>query len=144
MLTGELAMGFHVRNRNDADVEDEVDVDGDDEAVFGDAQFTEGDILPLHNGARHVEGGQRLHASPEGEGEDDLQTGRESLRDLVANGKPPNRAPMSAATIEPKLNGDAVATTDLAIVSARNSGNMPLLVAALESKIALTVRKSLP
>jgi hypothetical protein len=143
MLTGELAMGFHVRNRNDADVEDEVDVDGDDEAVFGDAQFTEGDILPLQNGPRPVEGGQGLHAGPEGEGDDDLQTGRESLQDLVANGKSPNKSPMLAATTESKVNGDAVTTTDLAVASARTSGNMSTLVVALERKIALMVRNCL-
>jgi hypothetical protein len=142
MLTGELAMGFHVRNRNDADVEDEVDVDGDDQAIFGDAQFTEGDILPSHNGTRHVEGGQGLHAGPEGEGDDDLQTGG-SLRDLVANGKSPNRSLTLAVTIESMVNGDAATTTDLAITSARTSGNMPLLVAALERKIALMVRNRL-
>jgi hypothetical protein len=141
MLTGELAMGFHVRNRNDADVEDEVDVDGDDEAVFGDAQFTEGDILPLHNGPRHVEG---MHAGPEGEADDNLQTVRESLRDLVANGKSPNRSPTLAAPIESQANGDAVTTTDFAIASARTNGNMPSLVVALERKIALMVRNRLP
>ena len=40
-----VASGFHVRDTNREDVEDEVDVDGDDEEVFGRAQFTEVDIL---------------------------------------------------------------------------------------------------
>jgi hypothetical protein len=39
------ASGFHVRDTNHEDVEDEIDVDGDDEEVFGRAQFTEVDIL---------------------------------------------------------------------------------------------------
>ena len=37
--------GIHVRDRAQADVDDEIDVDGDDEAVFGGAQFTEQDVL---------------------------------------------------------------------------------------------------
>ena len=39
------ASGFHVRDTNREDVEDEIDVDGDDEEVFGRVQFTEVDIL---------------------------------------------------------------------------------------------------
>jgi hypothetical protein len=40
-----LASGFHVRNTDHEDVEDEIDVDGNDDEVFGRAQFTEVDIL---------------------------------------------------------------------------------------------------
>lgn len=39
------ASGFHIRDANQEDVEDEIDVDGDDEEVFGRAQFTEVDVL---------------------------------------------------------------------------------------------------
>ena len=39
------ASGFHVRDINHKDVEEEIDVDGDDEDIFGRAQFTEVDIL---------------------------------------------------------------------------------------------------
>ena len=34
-----------MRDTNHQDIEDEVDIDGDDEEVFGRAQFTEVDIL---------------------------------------------------------------------------------------------------
>ncbi|KAK7060368.1 hypothetical protein VNI00_001133 [Paramarasmius palmivorus] len=40
--------GFHTRDPNSQDVEDEVDVDGDDVVLYGASQFTETDILPLH------------------------------------------------------------------------------------------------
>lgn len=40
-----VASGFHVRDTNHKDVEGEIDVDGDDEDIFGRAQFTEVDIL---------------------------------------------------------------------------------------------------
>lgn len=39
------ASGFHVRDMNHKDVEDEIDVDGNDEDIFGCVQFTEVDIL---------------------------------------------------------------------------------------------------
>ena len=39
------ALGFHVRDANHEDVEEEIDVYGDDNDVFGQAQFTEVDIL---------------------------------------------------------------------------------------------------
>ena len=131
-------MGFHVRNRNDADVDDEVDVDGDDEAVFGDAQFTEGDILPLNTDPRHIEDGRELGVDPEG---DDILTGNESLRDLVAKGKLPKRSERSEATRQCSVNDDA---TDLAVAAARRSGNTSSLVNALESKIRLLVIRKSP
>ena len=40
-----IASGFYVRDANHEDIEDEIDVEGDDEEVFGQAQFTEVDIL---------------------------------------------------------------------------------------------------
>lgn len=42
---GAAALGFVVRNRTVEDVDDEIDVEGDDLSAFGAAQFTEADIL---------------------------------------------------------------------------------------------------
>jgi hypothetical protein len=42
---GAKALGFVVRNRTVEDVDDEIDVEGDDLSAFGAAQFTEADIL---------------------------------------------------------------------------------------------------
>ncbi|KAG5220660.1 E3 ubiquitin-protein ligase [Salix suchowensis] len=42
-----LGAGFNIRNHTQKDVDDEVDIDGDDEAVFGTAQFTERDIMRI-------------------------------------------------------------------------------------------------
>lgn len=66
------------------DVDDEIDVDGDDAAVFGDAQFTEGDIIVPGNNTEDEE----LRVSSD----DDVSLTRHdrvgtSLRDLVAQGK---------------------------------------------------------
>ncbi|KAH9174610.1 hypothetical protein EDB89DRAFT_1951969, partial [Lactarius sanguifluus] len=49
------ALGFAVGDRTAADVEDEIDVEGDDLGVFGAAQFTEADVL-AEEGDRTVPG----------------------------------------------------------------------------------------
>ncbi|KII95031.1 hypothetical protein PLICRDRAFT_169723 [Plicaturopsis crispa FD-325 SS-3] len=107
--------GFDTRNRDEQDVEDEVDIDGDDEAVFGDAQFTEGDILGLPSF-----------------GEDDA-TGS-TLRDLVAKGKVVTREGVKAKIEEVMGLGDAD-RMDLAILTARRNNDTPGLLLALENKI---------
>ncbi|KAI0258597.1 hypothetical protein BC834DRAFT_910779 [Gloeopeniophorella convolvens] len=42
---GAAALGFAVGNRSAEDVEDDIDVEGDDVGAFGAAQFTEADVL---------------------------------------------------------------------------------------------------
>ena len=53
---GAAALGFVVRNRAVEDVDDEIDVEGDDLSAFGAAQFTEGgDSEPSkHDSVRHM------------------------------------------------------------------------------------------
>ena len=134
-------MGFHVRNRNEQDVDDEVDVDGDDEAVFGDAQFTEGDILVSGNDPQHATDGQELDV--EIEDDEDIQTPHKSLRDLVAEGKIPSRSLEEentgwSNTVEVAGNTD-VDRADIAIALARKRRHSSALVGALEYKIKLLV-----
>jgi hypothetical protein len=75
--------GFHTRNRNEQDVEEELDIDGDDKAVYGEVQFTEGDVLPVH-----VERGDstedELQVNIEDDGEDEAQGAQQTLHDLVS------------------------------------------------------------
>jgi len=79
--------GFNVRNPLHNDVDDEIDVDGDDAALFGDAQFTEGDIiLP---GSLHSTEDEEVRVDSD---DDDIPLAKRqrvcmSLRDLVAQGK---------------------------------------------------------
>jgi hypothetical protein len=50
------ALGFAVGDRTAEDVEDEIDVEGDDLGTFGAAQFTEADVLAENgDGGRHAE-----------------------------------------------------------------------------------------
>lgn len=97
---------FHIRDRTLQDVDDDIDVDGEDE--FGDAQFTEGDILrlssssgaapaiPQQSSSAARSNRDRQHRSPDVELDLDLDIDVEltdddertkSLRDLVAAGK---------------------------------------------------------
>lgn len=46
--------GYSIRNRQENDTEDDIDIDGDDAALFGQAQFTEADIIGSHNDAEDV------------------------------------------------------------------------------------------
>ncbi|KAK1229821.1 hypothetical protein PQX77_007108 [Marasmius sp. AFHP31] len=133
--------GFHTRDRNAQDVDDEVDVDGDDAVVYGDAQFTEGDILPLpeHNTRPHEEvEGVRDSVT------EDQQPPDTTLRDLVAEGKLLKKVPevddthLKARMDEIMGLGEAD-KMDLAILAARRKGNSSALIAALENKITQLV-----
>ncbi|KAL0059857.1 hypothetical protein AAF712_013339 [Marasmius tenuissimus] len=133
--------GFHTRDRNAQDVDDEVDVDGDDAVVYGDAQFTEGDILPLpeHN--------TRLPEEVEGVRDgvaEDQQPSDTTLRDLVAEGKILKKVSevddthLKARMDEIMGLGEAD-KMDLAILAARRKGNSSALIAALQNKITQLV-----
>lgn len=75
--------GFHTRNRNEQDVEEELDIDGDDKAVYGEAQFTEGDILPVHiKRGDSIE--DNLLVNIEDDCEDEAQGAQQTLHDLVS------------------------------------------------------------
>ena len=139
--------GIEVRDRNQVDVDEEVDVDGDDEAVFGDAQFTEKDVLvPTIGGG--VTGNEDLLVNLDGDEEIDAD-GEEgdssaSLRGLVAQGKVMSRRQVTN-TDGVKTEMDEViglAENDRihqAIQAARTSGSSSALVVALENKIRYLV-----
>ncbi|KAF8165587.1 hypothetical protein B0H34DRAFT_245164 [Crassisporium funariophilum] len=129
--------GFHSRDLGQQDVDDDIDVDGDDQALFGDAQFTEGDILPIDEG--HEDIGEDIEVDiVESDGEDDAQQEQKRLRDLVA-GKLVLRTSHGRAT---EVEGSGIEEGDLDkieldIISARHRGNKAGLILALEHKIKL-------
>lgn len=77
--------GFHARNRNDEDVQDEIDIEGDDQALYGEAQFTEGDVLPVD--IEHENAHEEVEVNIEDDDEGGAQNAQQTLRDLVAAGK---------------------------------------------------------
>ncbi|KAI1796156.1 hypothetical protein LXA43DRAFT_970062 [Ganoderma leucocontextum] len=144
--------GFDIRNRNDQDVDDEIDVDGEDEAVFGASQFTEQDVLAPPADPAEVDGaqsdagtdaeidvddavapGNTLAGAPER----DPKKGK-SLRDLVAEGKVIRHQVEDAKRVMDEVMGVGDAEkVDLAVDLARRGGDQAALVKALESKIKL-------
>ncbi|KAJ6628954.1 hypothetical protein B0H10DRAFT_105984 [Mycena sp. CBHHK59/15] len=128
--------GFHTRDPNSRDVDDEVDVDGDDEAVFGEAQFTEGDIVSALPPSQHIRPSDEDMDVDVDVGEDEGQT----LHELLAEGKVIRRNKIEEQITE---QGNSVEDTtpdeadkiDLAILSAKKRGDQVLLLGLLQSKI---------
>ena len=125
-----------------------MDVDGDDEAVFGGAQFTEGDILG------HVDSdkeGDDIQIDGDTTDNEDEGGGTEkTLRDLVAEGKVVRRrSPLpgddGVEAVKAKMEVMGVGDSDkmdLAVSSARRHGNLSELIHALENKIKQLVSSS--
>ena len=150
-------IGFDVRNRNDQDVDDEIDVDGEDEAMFGVPQFTEQDVLAPHMDSVDVDG---AHLDPGTDAEVDIDdapglgeasgTGIErdpkegkTLRDLVAEGKVlRQRFNEAKRPVEEIVGLGDTDKIDLTVELARRANDQSALVRALESKIQLLVSPS--
>lgn len=119
-----------MRDRNQQDVDDEVDVDGDDQ--FGDAQFTEGDILPSGTSQPAIEDFVEI--------EDDEDETQKTLRALVAEGKAVRRTSDDRiagvkAKMEEVMGVADTEKMDLAILGARKRGDKSSLITALENKV---------
>lgn len=124
-------LGVDVRDPGQEDMEDDIDIDGDDEVAFGNAQFTESDVLGV---------GAEVTVDVDGDDNDE-----KSLRDLVAEGKVVTRrtVPSSMLGIKAEMEevmgiGEADRMDD-AIKAARKKGNSHQLTQALEDKIKLLV-----
>lgn len=77
--------GFDIRDRNVPDVDDELDIDGDEDTVlYGESQFFEGDIIAQDEEDGTEDSAQHPRSTP---GSEDNEPGTRSLRDLVATRK---------------------------------------------------------
>ncbi|KIJ56985.1 hypothetical protein M422DRAFT_23119 [Sphaerobolus stellatus SS14] len=106
--------GYDVRNPDQPDVEEEIDIDGDEEAAFGGIQFTERDIIPV-NGRGEDEEVQIDSDEEDGAGGGNQRVGT-SLRELVAQGKV-----VLQSQSQDKPNGaqsTAILTTDISELGA--------------------------
>ncbi|OJA19323.1 hypothetical protein AZE42_00419 [Rhizopogon vesiculosus] len=128
--------GIHVRTSNSVDVEDEVDIDGEDEAVFGEAQFGEADVLALPSSGHDVH--------PENEDIDvdiDGQLGitqeQQTLRHLVVEGKVFTKQADGSVGID--IQPTDMDQLDLAISTGRSRNDPSVLIVALENKIKALV-----
>lgn len=134
--------GFHTRNPEEQDVDDDIDIDGDDLAVFGEPQFTEGDVISLSRDEDSDDMDEDLDIDVDGESEDEVYDEQKTLQDLVAErGRATSGDGVEA--VRAKMNevmgvGDTE-RLDSEIEVARNKGDVGALVNALESKIKLLV-----
>ncbi|KAF9481866.1 hypothetical protein BDN70DRAFT_991605 [Pholiota conissans] len=128
--------GFYTRFEEEG-VEEDIDIDGDDQAIFGAAQFTEKDVVPIH-----AQISDAVDEDVEVEIEDsDGENQEATLRHLVAAGKVVKRDIQVDIndTVKKQMNEvmgvSEIDKLDLAIVSARQRGDRIALVLALESKV---------
>lgn len=136
-----VGAGFHTRNDEEC-MDDEVDIDGDDQA-FGEAQFTEGDIVPVSR----QEVDEDIDIDVEVDGSDDESPSEQrTLRDLVAAGKvlkqptPSQIGPAQTHSEGTVMGVSDIDSMDLAIAVARRKEDKTNLIQALENKIKQLVR----
>ncbi|KAK2466028.1 hypothetical protein APHAL10511_001670 [Amanita phalloides] len=132
--------GFHTRNPEEQDVEDEVDIDGDDQDVYGEPQFTEGDLIALIRDGDSDNMDEFAYVEIEDGTEDEMHSGEKTLQDLVAEGRRATSGD-GVEAIRAKMNevmgvGDTE-RLDSAIAAAQNKGDKVALISALENKIKL-------
>ncbi|KZS88157.1 hypothetical protein SISNIDRAFT_490342 [Sistotremastrum niveocremeum HHB9708] len=121
-MTGTRGMGFDVRDSTQVDVDDELDIDGDEEDMYGEAQFTERDVITLN--------GNHAQEDVVIDDDEDGESAENALRMLVAAGKGPSQRPSLA------VSGSELDILDSAIIRARAVGDKDALVAALDRKIS--------
>lgn len=133
--------GFHTRNPEEQDVDDDIDIDGDDQAVFGEPQFTEGDVISLTRGEDSDDMDEDM-AEVDDESEDEAYHELKSLQDLVAGGRRATSGD-GVEAVRAKMNEvmgvGETERLDSEIEIAQNKGDVGALVNALESKIKLLV-----
>ena len=147
-----VGTGFDIRNRRDQDVEDDIDVDGEDETTFGAAQFTEHDVLAPQMEPVDIDGAVSDAGTDVDVGAGDAAgegsasgVAREpkrgsTLRDLVAEGEVIRQQTREAKhTMDEVIGLGDTDQADLAIELARRAGDQGALVRALESKVQLLV-----
>ncbi|KAF9528008.1 hypothetical protein CPB83DRAFT_855178 [Crepidotus variabilis] len=129
--------GFHTRDAQHADVDHEIDIEGDDLAVFGEAQFTEGDVVPVNQGTgqQHDSADEDADVNIEDDEGDDAQ---QTLRGLVAAGK--KKQQQQATSLASDLTNDRMTleeadVLDVAIAIARQRNDNVGLIAALQNKV---------
>lgn len=146
-------LGFAIRDHGQQDVDDEIDVDGDDDLAYGAAQFTEGDVVnPLEHRSNEDED---VDIDDEGdastpESSRDSGSSTKSLGSLVAEGKVLKKTKSKDGTSAAREEMDeimGVAETlelDKAVELAKKSGDTQALVKALEKKLSVLVSTLLP
>ncbi|KAI0092180.1 hypothetical protein BDY19DRAFT_983649 [Irpex rosettiformis] len=140
-------LGFAIRDHGQQDVDDEVDVDGEDDLTYGAAQFTEGDVVnPLDHRSNEdddVDIDSDGDPPPQGGSSSSGEIGARSLRNLVVAGKVVKKTAIASSTDEARREMNEVISVaetlelDRAVEQARKSGDSWALVEALNKKLAV-------
>jgi len=132
-LNGFAGTGFDVLSHAQGDVEDDLDIDGDDTVVFGVAQFGENDIVANDAPDEGEDTENESVMSESGE----KRVRRRTLRDLVAEGKAVRaKLPAEGKTQEEEVISVGEAEElDCAVATAKESGSSVAVVQALEAKV---------
>lgn len=129
-------------------MEDDVDVEGEDEAVFGAAQFTEEDILALNadnsqqpGASGNIEVDIEADDAPDESLNGNKET--ETLRGLVAQSEVVKRQMTEVMQVK-RLTEEVIGVREAheierAVRGAREKGDPAALIAALESKVKFLV-----
>ncbi|KAF4619453.1 hypothetical protein D9613_005297 [Agrocybe pediades] len=119
---------------NDNGVDEEIDIDGDDQAIFGEAQFTENDIVPVNRSPGIID--------DEDVDIEDVESAA-SLQNILTNrstSKTPT--PNETTVVRTARIDDGISEMDrldVAITYARQRGDKAGLILALENKVKALV-----
>jgi hypothetical protein len=136
------ASGIHIRT-GDQDVEEEIDIDGDDDEAFGVAQFTERDVVPLNTLGQATEADMDVDVDVDGDDEDEDE-GRPqdptiTSRTVLRPQRESFPTPDGRSSSEEDMDARALEHANAAVNIARRSGNRAALLKALEGKIQMLV-----
>jgi hypothetical protein len=140
-------LGFSVRDHSQQDVDDEIDVDGEDETAFGVAQFSEGDIVnPFErqmNEDEEVDIQDEPEASVPSSSNSDA-TRSTTLRDFAVAGRVIETDTAKSNTevqgeVDEVMGLVEIEELSRAVERAKKSGDTNALVEALEKKLSALV-----
>ena len=147
-----IGLGFTVRDESQQDIEDDIDIDGEDEALYGVAQFTEGDVLCSGATANtededvEIEGDNEAHPVAGTSGSVGPSMSPPTLQELAADGQVTKKGSVTehdyreaGQAVDEAVGVTEVEELDKAIDLARKSGNAAALIESLENKVKLLV-----
>ncbi|KAH9482519.1 hypothetical protein JR316_0004619 [Psilocybe cubensis] len=124
--------GFY-RRADDECVDEDIDIDGDDQAVFGEVQFTESDIVPVQRPQEDIDEDVDIEIEATDDVEPLASVQTSSQRQIPGQ---------TDETASPRLDVTGMTEltkSELAVLSARQRRDKAALVVALENKIRLMV-----
>ncbi|KAJ3516291.1 hypothetical protein NLJ89_g1218 [Agrocybe chaxingu] len=125
--------GFYTRT-HDENVDGEIDIDGDDQAIYGGVQFTEDDVVPVNDQRPTIDEGVEVEI--EADEDDGAQEKQKTLHDLVAAATRTSKPLDGGQTrVKRAIGGTDMSKMDWAILAARRRGDKSALIAALEEKL---------